>query len=98
MMSYGFQTHREGTPPSCLETVCYFDNAPRVSGMPELCGVRIAAQIEVLSLRPARNEARMDLVAQGPARITAQIEVLSLRPARNVAWLTLCFRGLRGWI
>ncbi|CAL2256353.1 unnamed protein product [Prunus armeniaca] len=53
----------------------YLDNAPRVSGTPEPCGVRIAAQIEVLSLRPARNAARMDLVSPGPARIAAQIEV-----------------------
>ena len=48
-------------PPSCLETVCYFDDAPRVSGTPEPCGARIAAQIEVLSLRPARNAARLTL-------------------------------------
>ncbi|CAL2270009.1 unnamed protein product [Prunus armeniaca] len=48
-------------------------------------------------LRPARNEARMDLVSPGPAMIAAQIEMLSLRPARNAARLTLCFRDLQGW-
>ncbi|CAL2275658.1 unnamed protein product [Prunus armeniaca] len=80
-----------------IEYFGYFDNVPRVSRTPEPCGARIAAQIEVLSLKPARNVARMDLVSPGPARIVAQIEVLSLRPARNVAWLTSCFRDLRGW-
>ncbi|KAI5338121.1 hypothetical protein L3X38_017392 [Prunus dulcis] len=58
---------------------------------------RITAQIEVLSLRPARNAARMDLVSSGPARIVAQIQVLSLRPTRNAARFTLRFRDLRGW-
>ncbi|KAI5320953.1 hypothetical protein L3X38_040661 [Prunus dulcis] len=48
--------------------------------MPEPCGARIAAQIELLSIRPAR--------------IATQIEVLSLRPARNAARLTLWFRDL----
>ncbi|KAI5335294.1 hypothetical protein L3X38_025427 [Prunus dulcis] len=44
---------------------------------------RIVAQIEVLSLRPART--------------AAQIEVLSLRPTKNAARLTLWFRDLQGW-
>ncbi|KAI5335171.1 hypothetical protein L3X38_025304 [Prunus dulcis] len=83
------------TVQSC--DLCYFDDAPRVSGTPEPCGARIVAHIEVLSLRPARNVARMDLVSPGPARIAAQIEVLSLRPARNAARLTLWFRDLREW-
>ncbi|KAL6284359.1 hypothetical protein ACE6H2_015288 [Prunus campanulata] len=55
---------------------------------------RIAAQIEVLSLRPARNAARIEVVSPRPARIAAQIEELSLRPARNAARLTLCIRSL----
>ncbi|KAI5324041.1 hypothetical protein L3X38_033114 [Prunus dulcis] len=84
-------------PPVALRQFVIYDNAPRVSGTPESCGARIAAQIEVLSLRPVRNAARMDLVSPRPARIATQIEVLSLRPARNAAWLTLWFRDLRGW-
>ncbi|KAI5313139.1 hypothetical protein L3X38_042313 [Prunus dulcis] len=97
MTGYGFQTHHEGTPPIALKQCVIYDNALRVSETSELCGARVAAQIEVLSLRPARNEARMDLVSPGTARIATQIEVLSLRLVRNAARLTLCFRDLRGW-
>ncbi|CAL2271597.1 unnamed protein product [Prunus armeniaca] len=90
--------------PDCSIYPYYFDGfsfvpASSVSGTPESCGARIAAQIEVLSLRPARNAARMDLVSSGSARIAAQIEVLSLRPASNAARLTVfetCEDGIDG--
>ncbi|KAH0983272.1 hypothetical protein GBA52_010449 [Prunus armeniaca] len=43
---YGFQTHREGTPPVALRQFVIYDHAPRVSATPEPCGTRIAAQVD----------------------------------------------------
>ena len=50
--------------------------------MPEPCGVRNAAQVNLCALNSARN--------------AAQVDVCALRPARNAARGTLCFRDLRG--
>ncbi|CAL2277196.1 unnamed protein product [Prunus armeniaca] len=52
-----FQTTVGVPPPSGLETIWLFDNTPRVSGTPGPCGARIAAQVDLVSLRPARNAA-----------------------------------------
>ncbi|KAI5317446.1 hypothetical protein L3X38_037153 [Prunus dulcis] len=58
------------------------DNAPRVSGTPEPCGVRIAARVDLVSPRPARIAARVDLVSSRPARIVARVDLVFSRPAR----------------
>ncbi|KAI5317014.1 hypothetical protein L3X38_036721 [Prunus dulcis] len=50
--------------------------------MPEPCGARIAARVDLVSLRPARIAAQVDLVSLRPSRIVTQVDLVSPRPAR----------------
>ncbi|KAI5310943.1 hypothetical protein L3X38_026269 [Prunus dulcis] len=52
-----FQIHRRSIPCGLETFLVISDNAPRVSGTPGPCGERIVAQVDLVSLRPARNAA-----------------------------------------
>ncbi|CAL2255655.1 unnamed protein product [Prunus armeniaca] len=50
--------------------------------MPEPCGARIAARVDLVFPRPTRIAARVDLVSPRPTRITARVNFVFPRPTR----------------
>ncbi|CAL8088425.1 unnamed protein product [Prunus armeniaca] len=82
MTGYGFQTHHEGTP-SCLETVCYFDNAPRVSRTLEPYGATLRLGLKCC-LRDLPVYGSGLLRSPKSCQFAARVDLMSSRPARGI--------------